>query len=121
MNAIKDLLLDEETHDLKIVDYDLNIVEGQDAILQNTSIRLLFFKGEYFLDTLAGLPLYEDILVKNPNLSRIDAIMKAHILDTPGVKELLAYESAFDPRTRRLTVTFTVDTDFGSVTNTEVL
>jgi len=121
MNIIKDLLLDEETHDLKIENYDLKIVEGQEAISQNASIRNLFFRGEYFLDTLTGLPLYEDILVKNPNLGRIDAIMKAYILDTPGVKSLLAYESSFNPQTRRLTVTFTADTDFGSVTKTEVL
>jgi hypothetical protein len=121
MNIIKDLLLDEETHDLKIENFDLKIVEAAEAISQNLKVRLEFFQGEYFLNTVTGLPLYQDIYVKNPNLGNIDAIIKTHIADTPGVNNILAYESTFNRQARRLTVNFTVDTAFGSITQEEII
>jgi len=118
---INDLRLDTVTHDLKIENFDLSIVSGTDVISQRLKIRLEFFRGEWFLDTTVGVPFYEDILVKNPDIPNIETILKAEILDTPGVVELLAFESSFDAQARKLTVTFTVSTDYGTVTITETL
>ena len=118
---MKDLLLDTTTHDLKITDFYLSIVESADSVAQSVKVRLLFFKREWFLDTAVGLPFYEDIFVKAPNLGHIDAIIKAEILDTPEVNSLIAYESDFDRALRKLTVTFTIDTTYGPITITETL
>ncbi len=110
----KDLLLDTSTHDLKVTGFDLSLVTGIDYIVQKLKIRLLFFLREWFLDTTEGVPYYDDILVKNPNVvPNIDTILKAHILETPGVNELTSYESDYDNALRKLTVTFQCRTDEG--------
>lgn len=101
-----DLALDKDTHDLLIVGNNLLTVEGVDQVEQNTKIRLRFFAGEWFLDTSLGLPFYEEILVKNPNIPNIDNIIKAKIIDTPEVAELLSFDSSYDSVLRRYEVVF---------------
>ena len=118
---INDLRLDTTTHDLKIENFDLSVLSGTDVIAQRLKIRLEFFRGEWFLDTTVGVPFYTDILVKNPDIPHIETILKAEILDTPGVVELLAFETSYNAQTRKLDVSFTVDTDYGTVTITETL
>jgi len=111
---MSDILLDTTTHDIEIENYDFELVTGIDKVVQQIKIRLLFFKGEWFLDTLQGLPFYDDIFVKNPNIPNIDNIIKSEIVNTPNVKELLSYESDYDNTNRSLTITFEVDTLYGS-------
>ncbi len=108
-----DLALDPDTHDLSIVDNDLQIVSDADQLEQNLKIRLQFFLAEWFLNINNGLPFYSDILVKNPNIPNIDSIVKAQIIDTNGVEEILEYISSFDNTTREYSINFTVRTEFG--------
>jgi len=108
-----DIGLNRDTHDLEFIDNDIVIVETQDQLDQTLKIRLLFFQGEWYLDIKQGLPFYEKILVKNPNLPDIDNIIKAEIIDTPEVQELLSYSSDYDPLLRTYAVRFKVRTDFG--------
>ena len=108
-------------HDLDVSENDLIIIDGQTEIKQSLKTRLLMVKGDWYLDTTTGLPYYEDIWVKNPNLANIDALIKAEILDTPGVTGLIAYDSEFDDTLRKLTVSFTVDTNNGQIPITEIL
>jgi hypothetical protein len=113
MAVLMDLAVDLLTHDLSIENFDLELRQDIDRVRHSLKIRLWFFKAEWFLDTTYGVPFYEDILVKNPNVPNIDNIIKATILDTADVNAILAYTSNFDNATRKLTVTFTVDTTFG--------
>jgi hypothetical protein len=92
--------------DIDVTNSDLSIVEGTDAIAQHISIRLQFFRGEWFLDTRLGIPYYQDVLVKNPDLVVIRGIFREVILETPGVQELVTFDTTFDAATRKLTVTF---------------
>lgn len=108
-----DIALDKDTHDLLIVGNSLLTVEDVDQVEQNTKIRLKFFSSEWFLDTTKGLPFYETILVKNPNVPNIDNIIKAEIVDTSEVGELLSYVSSFDPVLREYVVTFKFKSTFG--------
>lgn len=101
-----DLGLDPLTGDLAIVNNDLILVNDSDQVRQNLKIRLRFFRGEWFLDTTAGLPFYESILVKNPNLPDIDNIIKAEIIDTDGAEELLEFNSDYDPKARTYSIEF---------------
>ena len=50
-----------------------------DGIRQQVMLRLGFFKGEWFLDEETGLPWYEEILVKNPNMIRVRDIFRTAI------------------------------------------
>ena len=108
-----DLALNPDTGDLLIRDNDLQIVIGEDQLEQNVKIRLRFFSEEWFLNINNGLPFYSDILVKNPNIPNIDSIIKAEILDTNGVEEILEFISTYDNTERRYTINFTIRTEFG--------
>lgn len=114
-----DLKLDTIIHDLEVDAYDLQLVEDQAYIAQSLRIRLLFFLGEWFLDTSEGVPFYEDIFVKNPNLGAIEAALKARIASTPGVTDLISFSMDYDRSNRKLEVEFEVDTEFGTITISE--
>lgn len=108
-----DIGLDPLTGDLAFKDNDLVLVSGSEQLVQNLKIRLRFFLGEWFLDITKGLPFYEDILVKNPNLPDIDNIIKAQITETEDVTELLEYVSDYDPVLRTYSIQFKVRSIFG--------
>jgi len=108
-----DLGIDLLTGDLAIENNDLILVSGSEQMAQNLKIRLRFFQGEWFLDVTQGLPFYESILVKNPNLPDIDNIIKAEIIDTEDITQLLEYSSDYDPALRTYTISFKVRSIFG--------
>ncbi len=109
------LALDKDTNDLVIENFNLQLVENLDQVEQSLKNRLLTFLQEWFLDTTAGLPFYDDILIKNPNIPDIENIIKAKIIDTPKVIELVEFNSNFDNAARSYSVTFKAKTEFGIV------
>jgi len=115
-----DLALDLDTKDLLIQDLDLQLAEKSDYIRQSLQIRLSFSQGEWFLDTQAGTPLYQDVLVKNPNLPNIENIFKARILETEGVNEILEFDFQLN-NDRTANLTFKVNTIFGIVEFSETI
>jgi hypothetical protein len=112
---MRDLLLDIDTHDLEIDNYDLAIVDGADRVKQHLKIRLLFFFNEWYLDGTQGIRYYDFVAVKNPDMAIIDGIIKATIAETPDVLEILEYQSEYDVSLRSLTVTFTANTTYGII------
>lgn len=115
MSTNRDILADD--------DGDMTMTAGRfvwasdaDAIAQSLSMRLQFFLEEWFADETAGLPLFQKILVKNPNLAEVREAYRTEILGTTGVNNLIDFESALDSSTREFAVTASVDTDFGELT-----
>lgn len=102
-------------HDIIVQDGDLVMLTGKQAILQNILQRLRIFLGEWFLDNSIGLPYFTEILVKNPDQSKIDALFLNQIMGTPGVLEVTSY--SFEPNftNRGLTVSFEATTTDGEV------
>lgn len=115
-----DILLEKETNDLQLSGGDLVLVADFGAIEQEIAIRLAFVFGEWFLDTTAGLPYFDNILVKSPNLAAIRTIFMDEILASAGVKGVLSLSLDFDRQERSLTVTFSVNTDLGKLESTLV-
>jgi hypothetical protein len=113
-----DLKLNLEEHDLDISSYDLALVDRLEQIQQKLQIKLKFFSQEWFLDTSVGLPLYELVFVKNPDLDLIASAFKSEILSVEGVNNILEYEQEFDSAARSLEITFKVDTIYGTLTDT---
>ena len=101
------LELDPSTGDLLVTNNALTIVDGEAAIRQQLDIRLQFFKGEWTMDLRLGLPYYEYILIKNPNLGLVRSIFRKAILDTPGIASLEEFFLDFDTTTRKLILSFT--------------
>lgn len=108
-----DIAIDPVTGDLVIEGGDLKLVDGIDAIAQHVAIRLQLFQGEWFLDTRVGVPYYQSILVKNPDLVLVRSIIRTAILSTPGITGLDSFDLDFDAATRALTVAFEASTTEG--------
>jgi hypothetical protein len=116
-----DFQLNDDCDDIEIVNLDLALVDGTVQVRQALCIALRMFRGEWFLDGEAGVPYYQNVLVKNPDVSEINSILKVEILKVAHVNKILEFSSDYDVAARELTVSFRVDTDFGPVTVEEVL
>lgn len=113
-----DLELDN-SGDLLVSNFDLQLIDGIDQIKQNLAIRLRFFLGEWFLDIEQGIAYYQDIFIKSPNQIQVENILKNEILETDGITELTSFESEYDTVLRKYTVAFTALADEGEI-NLEV-
>ena len=53
-----------------------------DSVAQKIRIRLLWFEGEWRWDTDEGLPYFDGLLVKNPDVDEFEGLIKigrAHV------------------------------------------
>lgn len=110
-----DIALDKTTHDIIVSNNDFLVVKDVDKVGQKLKQRLLFYQGEWFLDTTVGIPYFQEVFVKNPNIPDIESIFKVEIVETEDVNQLLAFDSTFANDVRDYNITFTVDTPFGTV------
>ncbi len=76
----------------------------ESAVAQHIAVRLRMFFGEWFLDARQGVPYFELILVKNPDIGRITGIFRSIALETPGVAAVERLALDLDATTRILTV-----------------
>jgi len=97
-----ELALDEATWDLA---FPPRILRGVPAIAQRIRVRLQFFLAEWFLDLRQGLPYFQAILVKNPDIGLIKSIFRRAILQTPGVLAIAKLEASLNRATRTFTIT----------------
>lgn len=86
-----------------------------EAVGQAVMTRLRLFTGEWFLDTTDGTPWRTDILGKYTQRA-YDTVIKDRILQTDGVQSIDAYTSALDRDTRKLSVSATISTRYGTAT-----
>lgn len=98
-------------------DYWTNDPRG---VAQAVVSRLRLLAGEWFLDLADGTPYVGGVFGKHTKES-YDPVIRARILDTEGVTAITSYESSFDGDTRQLTVSVTLDTEYGPATVQEVL
>lgn len=105
-----DWATDSTTGDLDISgkDFRLTVEETGEALAQRLSIRLDFARGEWALDLRQGVPYFEEILVKNPDLIGVRAIFREVILETPGVESIDQLDLDLDTAQRILRVTAVV-------------
>ena len=116
-----DLALSRGTHDLKIVNGDLLVINNKERIAQQLRVTLWEWLGEWFLDARDGVPYREYILVKNPNMKHIRQVLTENIAKIEGVNRIDELNLNYNPKNRTLIVTFAVDTDDGQIARTEVL
>lgn len=117
------LAIDRDTMDLV---RPLRLVTGIEEIAQDLWLRLQTFKGELVCDVNKGVPMAQEIVEKGTPPSRIAAIYRKKILETPGVTRFLAVDMGggalsigpvleLDPETRHLFISFRVETDEGEL------
>lgn len=101
-----DLKLNIITGDLDVTNGEISLVIENDAITQHLLIRLRTFLGEWFLDEDAGMPYFEEFLIKNPSNLIMEARIKEAILETPGIETVNSLDFVFDAATRAMTISF---------------
>jgi hypothetical protein len=90
-------------------------LNAPDGIAQAIQTRLALFTGEWFLDVTDGTPWTTQVLDKYTK-DQYDAAIQDRILGTPGVVQIASYSSSVNTTTRTLTVTATVNTQYGTTT-----
>lgn len=108
-----DVALDEDGDLLVDPDVGFVILTGIEGVKQCVQIRLLLFKGEWFLDLDAGVPYYQEILGEKYNESLLRQRLAEAIKGAPGVLEILSLELEFVALTRRVNVIWSIRTTFG--------
>ncbi len=77
-----------------------------EAVAQDIRSALQMFKGEWFLNPSEGVPYFENIFIKAPDLDTIKAIFRNVITSRNHVSALPKIEVSLDKRTRFATVDF---------------
>lgn len=100
--------------DLDLHGGTINFLEAGASIVQGCRIALQFFQGEWFLDTTAGVPYWQQIFgVKSPDTGVLSTLFRQALLDVEGVTDVLTLSVNFNATTRALAVAYRVDTDAG--------
>jgi hypothetical protein len=105
---VSDLYIDPTSRDLVISETgQVRLTDGvPEAAAQRIAISLLMFTGEWFLDLAAGVPYYEEVLIKNPDLDLIRALFRRKVAEDAYVVDVPRCEVTFNNATRALTVEF---------------
>lgn len=104
-------------------DGDLSLVTGQLVLVEDVAEaaaielrnKFLFGKGEYFLDTREGVPYFERVFLKNPDVLAIRELFRSVILSVQGVKSVAELDVTFDRAQRKADFTFRAIADNGKV------
>ena len=89
-----------------------------EAITQTIDTRLKLFSAEYWRDVSEGTPWISSILGKNNSKNTLQSkslLLKNRILNTEGVLSILSWSSDFDYTFRKLTITATILTEYGTI------
>jgi len=103
--------------DLKLnANWDLELsaagdISATDSIVQAVRIRLLWFLKEWRLGPNAGIPYFEEILVKNPNEAKARHLIREAVMSVEGVTNVLCVDLVVDRKTRQAAVTVKFATD----------
>lgn len=84
------------------------------GIRQQVQLRLGFFQGEWFLDDDRGIPWFDRILIKNPDLVDAQDIFRTAILSVRGVLDVRYLNLSYTGR-RQAALDFKVSTDLGEL------
>jgi hypothetical protein len=88
--------------DIDIENGLIRLTSGVDSIAQDMKSRLLFFLGEWFLDTRLGVDWFGKVLLKRPNQAIVHAMIRDVVTKTPGVGEITDFTFNFDAARREL-------------------
>ena len=93
-----------------VIDTDIYLTKGINAVAQGIELRIKLFQGEWFADLDAGVPYWQDILGQKYEPIKIQAAFRDEILDAPGAEELVFLNSEFSGQTRLLNINWEVST-----------
>jgi hypothetical protein len=75
--------------DIDLTGGEARLVSGVDALVQHLRIRFKTFLGECYRDRRVGVPWFQVVFVKNPNLRLVRSLIREVAFTTPGVAAVL--------------------------------
>lgn len=91
-----------------------------DAFVQAVKTKLQFFKGEWWEDTSAGVPFYQEIagvMIKGDDDKDLITQVYLNVISSVfGFSETISYNDAFDYDNRKYSLTANVETIWGTTT-----
>lgn len=90
--------------DIDLTGDTMRLVDGDDAIRQQLTIRYQFVKGEWQNDTRVGIPYFEDVWIKNPDFNIIRGLFRQATVTCPGIDTIRTLGINVDGKTRRATI-----------------
>lgn len=98
-------------------DLTAGIVTGVDEIIQRLVTRLNRELGEWFLNTSAGLPWYQDGngLLGSRDKQNLNLLIRRETLQTAGVNRIIKFNSILNTTTRQFTIYMYLVTEQGVV------
>jgi len=81
-------------------------IDGPEYIRQKLSARFKFFKQEWFLNQLEGVPYYEQVFLHDADADVVKSLFKRLIVTCPGITALSKYAMTFDRVARRAAFSF---------------
>lgn len=122
---MSDLLLDNETWDLSVVDGDLVFITDKATLArQAVAMTLKAYKGEWIFDIGYGTPWLEndnnDIqMLGKMSKTMFDSYARGAILSNPEIISIVSYQSTKDPLSGKVQVTATLEIEEGTITVSE--
>lgn len=92
-----------------------------DSVAQKIRIRLLWLEGEWRWDTDEGLPYFDGLLVKNPDVDEFEGLIREKIFEVDEVTEVREVLVSYDRSERTATVRYTALTDYETIKEEVVL
>lgn len=73
------------------------------------------FLGEWYLDSRIGMPYFQEVFVKDPNLGILTQLFRGVIQSTDGVKSVDSISVTFNNKTRVANVAFSATWNDGTI------
>ena len=119
MAGYVDIGINPITNDLFSEDGKVGFVDANDEVVQRVKTRLRRILGEWFLQTTAGIPYFNGDMLGGKNRQYVLLVIKAEILNTIGVQDILALGITYNSETRKATVDVTIVVNAVSYSITE--
>lgn len=105
-------------NDIVIKNFTFDITSSEEELIkQKIELRLKRFLGEWFLDVTKGLPFFESILKKNPDLNLINSLIKNEITQEAT---LTSFKSSVNTVTRKIEIDFEATTQLGDQVQVQI-
>jgi len=95
---------------------DITLTE---SAIQAAKVRLQWFLNEWRLGPMLGLPYFEEVFVKSPNIQKIKKIITDKLLEIDNVDSVVSMDIAVDSKSRHGTINFVISAN-GEVIEEEV-
>ena len=86
-------------------------ISFSDSVAQKIRIRLLWFAGEWRWNPDEGLPYFDHLFRKNPDMNLMESLVRTKIFEIPEVTEVREVRIVPDRKTRNAVICFEALTD----------